>query len=45
MLNKEQLEKLNQIFLQEIVPVFEKNPELVEEFMVKVENYRKDNKQ
>jgi hypothetical protein len=44
MLNKEQLEKLNQIFLQEIVPVFKKNPELVYDIMMKIENYRKEDK-
>lgn len=45
MLNEEQLDRLNQIFHQEIVPIFEENPELVDEFMMKIKDYEQERKQ
>ena len=42
MSNNDQLDKLNKIFAEEIAPILEENPELVDSFMEKVESYRKN---
>lgn len=41
MLNKEQLAILNEIFINEIVPVFEEEASTVEKFMVKIDEHEK----